>query len=41
MDRPHEGAADRLSHLNEGQKIPFEVIADRKTGKTSAGNLRV
>jgi len=27
-----------LSHLNEGQKISFEVMADRKTGKTSAAS---
>jgi CspA family cold shock protein len=26
--------------LNEGQKISFEVVADRKTGKSSADNLR-
>jgi CspA family cold shock protein len=25
--------------LNEGQKISFEVVADRKTGKSSAQNL--
>jgi cold shock CspA family protein len=39
----HISAVERagLSHLNEGQKISFEVTADRKTGKTSAGNLRV
>jgi len=29
-----------LSTLNEGQQISYEVIADRKTGKSSAGNLR-
>jgi CspA family cold shock protein len=27
--------------LNEGQKISYEVIADRKTGKSSAQNLAV
>jgi len=39
----HISAVERagLSHLNEGQKISFEVTADRRTGKTSAGNLRV
>jgi CspA family cold shock protein len=26
--------------LAEGQKLSFEVVADRKTGKTSADNLR-
>ena len=25
--------------LNEGQKISYEVVADRKTGKSSAQNL--
>jgi phosphate starvation-inducible protein PhoH len=29
-----------LSTLNEGQKISFEVVADRRTGKSSADNLR-
>jgi len=27
--------------LNEGQKVSFELKADRKTGKTSADNLQV
>ena len=26
--------------LNEGQKISFEVVADRRSGKSSAGNLQ-
>ena len=30
-----------LSQLNEGQKVSFEITADRRTGKTSADNLRV
>ena len=30
-----------LSHLNEGQKVSFELRADRRTGKNSADNLRV
>jgi CspA family cold shock protein len=30
-----------LSHLNEGQKVSFELKADRKTGKSNADNLRV
>jgi cold shock protein len=36
----HISAVERagLSHLNEGQKISFEVMADRKTGKTSAAS---
>ena len=29
-----------LRSLNEGQKIAFEVVADRRTGKSSAGNLK-
>jgi CspA family cold shock protein len=26
--------------LNEGQKVCYDVVSDRKTGKTSADNLR-
>jgi CspA family cold shock protein len=29
-----------LSNLNEGQKVSFDAVADRKTGKLSAENLR-
>jgi cold shock protein len=38
----HISAVERsgLSHLNEGQKISFELKADRKTGKMNADNLR-
>ena len=38
----HISAVERagLSNLNEGQKISFEVVADRRTGKSSAQNLR-
>jgi CspA family cold shock protein len=38
----HISAVERagLQSLNEGQKVSFEVIADRRTGKSSAGNLR-
>ena len=38
----HISAVERagLSTLNEGQKISFEVVASRKTGKSSAENLR-
>jgi len=38
----HISAVERagLSTLNEGQKISFEVVADRRTGKSSADNLR-
>jgi CspA family cold shock protein len=39
----HISAVERagLSSLNEGQKISFEITADRKSGKSSADNLRV
>ncbi len=39
----HISAVERagLRALNEGQKVSFEVVADRKTGKSSAENLRV
>ena len=33
-----EGAG--MGNLNEGQKISYEVVADRKTGKSSADMLR-
>jgi cold shock protein len=38
----HISAVERagMSTLNEGQKIEYEVLADRRTGKSSAGNLR-
>ena len=29
-----------LRELNEGQKISYEIVADKRTGKSSAGNLR-
>ena len=29
-----------LRGLNEGQKVSYEVVADRKTGKSSADNLK-
>ena len=29
-----------MNGLDEGQKVSFEVVADRRTGKSSAGNLR-
>ena len=37
----HISAVERagLPGLNEGQKISFELVADKRTGKTSAGNL--
>ena len=38
----HISAVERagMSTLNEGQKVSFEVVADRRTGKSSADNLR-
>lgn len=39
----HISAVERagLSRLDEGQKVSFDVVADRRTGKSSADNLRV
>ncbi len=39
----HISAVERagLRGLNEGQKVTFELVADRRTGKSSADNLRV
>jgi cold shock protein len=50
--QPDDGSKDVFVHisaveragmrlLNEGQKITFDVVADRKTGKSSADNLQV
>jgi cold shock protein len=38
----HISAVERagMSTLNEGQKVSFDVTADRRTGKSSAENLR-
>ena len=38
----HISAVERagMSSLNEGQKVSFDAVADRKTGKLSAENLR-
>jgi cold shock protein len=38
----HISAVERagLNSLNEGQKVSFDVVADRRTGKSSADNLR-
>ncbi|GIL02823.1 MAG: cold-shock protein [Alphaproteobacteria bacterium] len=37
----HISAVQRagISQLNDGQKVNYEVVADRRTGKTSADNL--
>jgi CspA family cold shock protein len=29
-----------LRELNEGQKVTYDIVADKRTGKSSAGNLR-
>ena len=38
----HIRAVERagLRGLNEGQKVTFELVADRRTGKSSAQNLQ-
>jgi CspA family cold shock protein len=38
----HISAVERagLNGLNEGQKIQFDLVSDRRTGKMSADNLR-
>lgn len=38
----HISAVERagMTTLNEGQKISYEVLPDRRTGKSAAGNLR-
>jgi CspA family cold shock protein len=49
--QPDDGSKDVFVHisaveragmpgLNEGQKVVFELVANRKTGKSSAENLR-
>ena len=49
--QPDDGSKDVFVHisaveragmraLNEGQKVSYDVVADRKTGKSSADNLR-
>jgi cold shock protein len=38
----HISAVERagLSSLKEGQQVSFDLVADRRTGKSSADNLR-
>jgi CspA family cold shock protein len=38
----HISAVERagMNGLDEGQNVSFDLITDRKSGKTSAGNLR-
>lgn len=39
----HISAVERagLRDLNEGQKLSYEIVADKRTGRASAGNLKV
>jgi len=39
----HISAVERsgLQGLNEGQKVSYELQADRRTGKSAAGNLKL
>ena len=38
----HVSAVERagMHSLNEGQKVTYDIVADRKSGKSSADNLR-
>ncbi|MGO9172681.1 MAG: cold-shock protein [Rhodomicrobium sp.] len=38
----HISAVERagLYSLNEGQKVTFDIVADSRTGKSSADNIR-
>ena len=38
----HISAVERagMNSLDEGQKVSFDLLADRRTGKSSADNLR-
>ncbi len=38
----HISAVERagMSNLNEGQKVSFDIVADRRSGKSAAENLR-
>jgi CspA family cold shock protein len=38
----HISAVERagMSGLNEGQKVEFELVSDRRSGKMSADNLK-
>jgi len=38
----HISAVERagMSSLNEGQSVSFDIVADRRTGKSAAANLR-
>ena len=38
----HISAVERagMSTLNEGQKVSFDIVTDKRTGKSAADNLR-
>ena len=38
----HISAVERagMGTLNEGQRVSFDIVADRRTGKSAADNLR-
>jgi len=38
----HISAVERagMSNLSEGQKVSFEIVKDKRSGKSSAGNLK-
>ncbi len=38
----HVSAVERagMNGLNEGQKLSYEIVQDKRTGKSSAGDLR-
>ena len=45
--QPETGSKDVFVHISavvrtrqEGQKVSFDIVADRKTGKSAAENLR-
>jgi CspA family cold shock protein len=49
--QPDDGSKDVFVHisaversgmrgLNEGQKVSYDIVSDRRTGKSSADNLR-
>ena len=49
--QPSDGSKDVFVHisaveragmfgLNEGQKVSYDIVADRRTGKSSADNLK-
>ena len=39
----HISAVERagLHELNEGQKLVYDIVPDKRTGRSSAGNLKV